>query len=255
MRTQLLTIALVTAFGCAAAGPTETPNELGLSLTTFDDGRLEGTLVTSAGAVDFTAIEVEEGLFDIEMVREGRTFGSVVNWTDYEVDLQANEDFQITQDDRFVITALASTIEEEVGKDSAVADNLFRQATLWGSHPTGELITRHIEADPERGWTTLCYAACTSGYRNFYHSGSGNDHGHTHGSHSWTMREYIKFGRYDSHNPCNSRCGPGCTGWYSSAWTQDCGNHDRCEHAHTGGCSGEWWSASDDFSFAGNCRC
>lgn len=56
---------------------------------------------------------------------------------------------QVTDDDRFVLTALASAMEAEVGKDTHVADNLFRQASLWGAHPTGDVVLKPITGDAE----------------------------------------------------------------------------------------------------------
>ena len=57
----------------------------------------------------------------------------------------------VTDDDRFVLTALATAVEAEVGKDTIVTDNLVRQASLWGAHPTGEIVLQPItgEAGPE----------------------------------------------------------------------------------------------------------
>ncbi len=247
---------LLTMVGACAGQDAGTPNELGLQLTTYEDGHVEGTLVTTAGSVEFNSLEIQAGVFQVSLVRDSRQLITTVDTNQLTADVQAADDFQITRDDRFVLTALATSVEQELGKELKVTDNLFRVSTLWGEHPEGALLTRRIEADPERGWTTLCYAACSYGYRTFYHSGNGNDHGHTHGNHSGsTWGEYIKFGRQDGHNPCNSRCGSGCSGVGTSAWTQDCGNHDRCEHCHTSACGGEWNSASDDFLFAGNCAC
>jgi hypothetical protein len=150
-------------------------------------------------------------------------------------------------------------VENEVGKDSLVTDNLFRQASLWGANPAGNVLLKHIVADPTRSWTTLCSAgACNSSppSRGFTHSGGATERNAPCGNHPSTEKTYSRpFGRADTINPCLSRCGAGCNGVGTSAWTQDCGNHDICEYWHTSDCGGELSAASDDFSFAPNCGC
>jgi hypothetical protein len=136
--------------------------------------------------------------------------------------------------------ALASALENDLGAASPASDNLIRQANLWGHHPEGAVLERHIVADAERGWTKLCNVNAYT----FSHDASG------HGMQS----EYLSAGRNETSNPCRDRCGPGCGGVGTSAWTKDCGNHDRCEQQHaSSSCADEFGSASDDFSFAGNC--
>ncbi|HEY5947157.1 MAG TPA: hypothetical protein VIV40_16755 [Kofleriaceae bacterium] len=246
--------------GCSSETPvwSESTNEIGLDVTRLEDGLIEGKLVTQVGSVDFRSVMLEEGVFQISFQRDGRQFGSLVDWNLHTVDLQAPDGFQLTTDDRFVITALSSAVEEQIGKDMGVVDNLFRQSTAWGSHPEGALILTQIVSDSTRSWTTLCSAgacSCTPS-RSFCESGSGQDNGHTEASHpSSTHCRTLYFGKCEGHNPCQSRCGGGCYSIGTSAWTQDCGNHDTCEHYHTSDCGGEWTSAADDFSFAPNCSC
>lgn len=51
-----------------------------------------------------------------------------------------------------------------------------------------------------------------------------------------------------SSGDCMAKCGPGCGP--ITGYTYDCGDHDRCNRAHSsqlGGCSDEFWEADDDF--------
>jgi hypothetical protein len=239
----------------------QTTNELGLEVTRLDDAHIEGRLTTSLGAVSFTAEAISDKLFEVQLDRGRGAFGSVVDWNQYTAEFAAPPDFAMTEDDRFIITALATAIEEEIGKQSPVTDNLFRQASLWGAHPVGAMILKTVVADAERGWTSLCSAgacSCTPS-RTFYHSGAGCDNGHVCGSNcshaGTTLGNSLYFGYCEGHNPCHARCGAGCYSVGTSAYTQDCGNHDACEHRHTSDCGSELSSASDDFTFAGNCSC
>ena len=253
----LLGMALV---GCSTEQPiyTESTNEIGLDVTRMEDGLIEGRLTTQVGSVEFRSVMLQDGVFQISFQRDQRQFGSLVDWNTHTVDMQAPEGFKLTTDDRFVITALSTAVEEQIGKDVGAADNLFRQATVWGSHPEGDLIIKQIVSDSTRGWTSLCGSGacgCTPS-RSFCESGSGQDNGHTEGSHAGSTNcRTLSFGTCEGHNPCQARCGAGCTAVGTSAYTVDCGNHDTCEHYHTGDCGGEFSSASDDFSFAGNCSC
>ncbi len=233
-----LTIALLFAAGCT----TETPstNDVGITYRTVEDGLVSGTFVTAYGSVEFTSVVTSDGVVDVTFDRGAGEFGSRVDWTNLTNDLVAADDFAVTTDDRFILKALASTLEADLDKAAPASDNLIRQATLWGHHPEGALLNRHIVGDAERGWTKLCNVTAYT----FSHDAS------SHGLQS----EYLSAGRYETANPCRDRCGPGCSGVGTSAWTKDCGNHDRCEQLHTSSnCADEFGSASDDFTFAGNC--
>jgi hypothetical protein len=241
MRTLAAAIAVL-AVGCATPS-SESPSgkhELGLNLTRVSETEVVGTLETQVGSVSFEARVTESGVFDIKFDRSGRVLSSHVDWNKLENELAISGDAEITTEDRFVLKALSTVLEDEVGKTTKVTDNLVRQAALWGGHPEGKLAIAHIKADPARGWTTLCNG---TSYRNFYHDT---------GSHGLSG-EYLKYGPGETSNPCRSRCGWSCYSVGTSAWTVDCGNHDRCEQLHSSGCGDEWTSASDDFTFAGNC--
>lgn len=215
--------------------------ESALTLSHVSETEVVGTFTTSAGAVAFSSAVVGEELFDVKFDRGGRVLASHVNWARLENDLSMSGGSEVSAEDRAILQALSTTLEAEPGNETKVWDNLVRQATLWGLHPEGRLVVRHITADEARGWTTLCNG---TSYRNFTHDT---------GSHA-LQTEYLKYGPNETTNPCRARCGIGCKGIGTSAWTVDCGNHDRCEQEHSSGCGDEFTSASDDFSFAGNCK-
>jgi len=230
------------AVGCANQGG-ESPtgkHELGLTMTRVSETEVVGTFETQVGAVAFTGTVTGEGVFDLRFDRGAHVLTSHVDWNKLENQLSISEGGEITREDRFVLKALSTVLEEELGKTTKVSDNLVRQAALWGGHPEGKLVLEQVKADPARGWTTLCNG---TSYRYFSHDT---------GSHG-LQSEYLKYGPGETANPCRSRCGWSCYSVGTSAWTVHCGNHDRCEQLHGSGCGDEWTSASDDFTFAGNC--
>jgi hypothetical protein len=250
---------LVAIAGCQQNDAPSSPNDLGLKMTAFDDGHVAGHLSTTVGAVDFTVYESQPGQVEVQFDRGAGPFGSSVDWNAMTADFAWPAGMQFTEDDKFVLSALAVAAETELGKDTLLTDNLFRQASLWGAHPVGDIVLGPIVGDPNRSWTTLCSAgACNSSApsRGFTHSGGSTERNAPCGNHPSTNKTYTrKFGKADTINPCLSRCGAGCDGIGTSAWTQDCGNHDICEYWHTSDCGGELTSASDDFTFAPNCSC
>ena len=144
--------------------------------------------------------------------------------------------------DRFAFRALALTLERELsGSGSPESDLLLRVARLWGDHPLQPVRLRRIAAPREKSWTNLC--GITS--RGLSHDAT--NHG--------LITETLATGpRADN---CRSRCGAGCNAILgTSAWTVDCGEHDRCEQTHSCcvSCQDEFNSASDDYLFASNCH-
>lgn len=250
---------LVTGFLAACTSAAPGSNDLGLKLTTFDDGHIAGQMATELGTVDFNVSEPIQGQVEVHFDRGRGDFGTTVNWNLMSADFHSPAGYQVTADDRFIMDALAAAVENEVGKNNRVTDNLARQASLWGAHPVGAVVLKSFIADPTRSWTTLCSAgACNSSppSHNFTHSGGTTERNAPCGNHPSTNKTYSRpFGKADTINPCLSRCGAGCDGVGTSAWTQDCGNHDICEYWHTSDCGGEFTSASDDFTLAPNCGC
>jgi len=211
-----------------------------LVLSRVSDTEVAGSFSTPEGAVSFSSVLVSDDLVDVKLDIGGRVLGSHVDWAKLENNLSISDRSEVTATDRSILTALTIALETELGKATKVSDNLARQAALWGAHPEGELSISLIVADQARSWTTLCNG---TSYRNFAHDT---------GSHA-LQSEYLKYGPGETTNPCRARCGPGCYAVGTSAWTVDCGEHDRCEQLHGSGCGDEFNSASDDYTFAGNC--
>ncbi|UQA61643.1 hypothetical protein [Polyangium aurulentum] len=247
MRALLFMVAGVFAIGCGGQVSEEESNkaaEGGLSLTRVSDTEVVGTFTTLDGEVSFSSVLVSEDVVDVKLDRGDRVLSSHVDWSKFENDLSITGTGAavVTAEDRRILQALTVAVEEEIGESTRVSDNLVRQSNLWGSHPEGPLAIRHITADEARGWTTLCNG---TSYRNFAHDGGGHA----------LQSEYLKYGPAETTNPCRARCGPGCYAVGTSAWTVDCGAHDRCEQHHgSTACSDEFSSASDDYTFAGNCN-
>jgi hypothetical protein len=236
----LVGVALVGVVGCAQ---TSTPAPSGVSYSEMTDAVVAGTFHTQYGDVGFRSEVVADGVAEVTFDRgNGVVLGSHVDWTSLENDLRAPDHYVVTSDDRLLLKALSTTLETDLANSSEAPaiDNLIRQANLWGHHPELEVTQRTIVADPERSWTKLCNVNAYT----FKHDAR------THGMQS----EYLAAGRYETSNPCRDRCGTGCNAVGTSAWTADCGNHDRCEQLHpSADCMDEFASASDDFTFAGNC--
>jgi hypothetical protein len=243
----MMTLGAVLLAGCMGeANEGQDGLEVGITYKTVADNAVVGTFTTAYGSVEFKSIVSSDGVVDVSFDRGAGEFGSHVDWNTLTANFQFAEGFKITEDDRFLLSALASTLENELGRKTPAADNLFRQAGLWGIQTVGVVPTTHIVGDGERGWTTICGRTSYT----FPHDGS------TGGSHSWN--ENLACGPTEKSNPCRARCGSGCTAvWGGSAWTKDCGSHDRCEQHHGAGvnadCSNELSWASDDYTFAPNC--
>ncbi len=230
--------AVLVVAGCEGQPAT---NEIGITYRTVADNVVDGTFKTAYGSVEFKSEVIADGVVEVTFDRGAGVFGSHVDWTTLTNDLRHPAGFQITTDDRFLMKALASALENDIGNTMPSSDNLIRQANLWGHHPEGAIIQTHIVGDPERGWTKLC------GVDAYTFNHDAWSHGQQY--------EYLAAGLRETSNPCRDRCGPGCTAWWgTSAWTKDCGDHDRCEQQHNSlSCGDEFTFASDDFTFAGNC--
>ena len=234
-----MVVLLMVAVGCQAG--TETG---ALRLEQADAEGVRGSWTAPDGrTVTFSSRVRSADVFEARFDLGGGVFGTDVDWNTYVADPRAPEGWTMTAADRVRMGELARALEEQVGNGDPVSDNLVRQANLWARHPEGKLVLTQIVADRVRGWTTLCNG---TSYRTF----------------NWTWgstskSEYLKYGPGETANPCRGRCGAGCNGVGTSAWTVDCGRHDRCEQYGGSGvnsqCNDEFVSASDDYSFAGNC--
>lgn len=233
-------IAIATVLFAGCAGQADTTNDVGVTYRSLQDNLVEGTLTTSYGSVDFRSAVVADGVADVTFKRGDAVLGAHIDFTKSTDEFSSPVGYQITKDDRFLISALASAIENDIGKETPASDQLFRHASLWGSHPEGKVLLTTITFDPERSWTTLCGRNSAT----FTHDAT------SHGAQS----EGLAAGPHETSNPCRDRCGPGCSGIGTSAWTVQCGNHDRCEQTHSStSCADEFTAASDDYVAAGNC--
>lgn len=226
--------------GCAAEAPTTAEVRIDQ-----DDGtRIAGVMVIGTREVAFSSEVTAERVYAVRFGLAGGELGTDVDWNRYTAMPRAGATWKMSGDDRADLDLMAQALDGALDRSDPVADNLVRQAALWDRHPEGELVLAPIVADRARGWTTLCNG---TSYRTFNWSWG-----------STAKSEYLKYGPGETANPCRGRCGPGCTAAYgTSAWTVDCARHDRCEQYGGSGvnsqCSDEFASASDDFTFAGNC--
>lgn len=204
-------------------------------------GEIEGTLRTEAGELAFHSYTIGGGLVRVEYDLAGRgTFALVMDNLQRTAEPSYPKDLRMTKTERFLFRSLAYVAASRVGNQTPEADALLRGANLWGAHPLAPVKMSRIVAPQTRSWTNLC--GITS--RTLYHDG---------GSHG-LIGETLATGP-NAYN-CRSRCGAGCDAIIgTSAWTVDCGEHDRCEQHHSccAACQDEFNSASDDYLFAPNC--
>lgn len=216
--------------------------EVGLRIERRGAG-LEGDVKAALGRIRFRGIRQADGLVRLEydLPHKRGTLTLLVNRGALTADASYPAGVRLNAADRFVFRALAVALGRNLRDDSLEADLLLRAARLWGDHPLQEIRLKRIEAPVGKSWTNLC--GITS--RSLAHDG---------GSHG-LIYETLATGPNASN--CRSRCGAGCDALVgTSAWTVDCGEHDRCEQHHSccTACQDEFNSASDDYLFASNCR-
>jgi hypothetical protein len=216
--------------------------EVGLRIERRGAG-LEGDVKAALGRIKFRGIRQADGLVRLEydLPHKRGTLTLLVNRGALTADASYPADVRLNAADRFVFRALAVALGRNLRDDSPEADLLLRAARLWGDHPLQEVRLKRIEAPAGKSWTNLC--GITS--RSLAHDG---------GSHG-LIYETLAVGP-KAYN-CRSRCGAGCDALIgTSAWTVDCGEHDRCVQHHSccTACQDEFNSASDDYLFAPNCR-
>lgn len=218
------------------------PLGVGLRVQRFGE-RLEGDLESAVGRLAFSATGHPDGRVSLEYeLPDGR--GTLVLFVDREAqtaEVFYPEGLDIRREDRAAFRALALGLASTLDDDSPEADLLLRSARLWGDHPLQPVRLNRIAAPFAKGWTNLC--GITS--RTLAHDAT--NHG--------LINETLAVGP-NAYN-CRARCGAGCDAIIgTSAWTVDCGEHDRCEQHHSccTSCQDEFNSASDDYLFAPNCR-
>jgi hypothetical protein len=212
---------------------------------------VEGELKSALGRTAFSSAVEKDGRVRVEHGLPGGrgNLVLVVDLLNQTAEASYPGDAAITAADRFVFRTLALTLERQfsgdgdgdVDGDGGEADLLLRAARLWGDHPLQPVRLERITAPRDKSWTNLCGVTSAS----LAHDST--DHG--------LINERLATGPGASN--CRSRCGAGCNAILgTSAWTVDCGEHDRCEQHHSCcvSCQDEFNSASDDYLFASNCR-
>lgn len=204
---------------------------------------VEGDFKSALGRTAFRSAAQPDGRIRVELaLPDGRgTLALLVDLVAQTAETSYPEGVRFTPADRFVFRSLAAALGRELANASPEADLLLRVARLWGDHPLEPVRLGRIEAPREKSWTNLCGVTSAR----LAHDGSG--HG--------LITETLATGPNASN--CRSRCGAGCDAIVgTSAWTVDCGEHDRCEQHHSccTSCQDEFNSASDDYVFAPNCR-
>jgi hypothetical protein len=235
-----------------AARPGRT-TDLGVVALRLDrfGAEVDGRVRTALGQVGFRSAAGRDGRVLVEHDLGDRgdrgTLALAVDRAAQTADPVYPAGLRLTQADRFTLRVLALVLEQQLAQRDAnldenpEADLLLRATRLWGDHPLQEVGLARIQAPQTKSWTNLC--GVTSA--NLAHDGSG--HG--------LITERLATGPNASN--CRARCGAGCTAILgTSAWTVDCGEHDRCEQHHSCciSCQDEFNSASDDYLFASNCR-
>lgn len=208
-------------------------------------GRVAGILRTALGDLAFSSTQEGEAVVRVEfgLPGEGGTLAYVVDRANLVAEASYPENMAITYVDRFVLRMLPLAMARYISNETLEADVLLRASRMWGEHPLSRIRIKQVAASKERDWTDICGTEWTW-------------LGHDAWNHSFIW-EWRNVGPWAV--DCHGRCGPGCDAWWgTSAWTVDCGEHDRCVH-HDGAnygpdCGDEWNSASDDFSFAPNCH-
>jgi hypothetical protein len=217
-------------------------SEVGLRLEMLATG-VEGEVKSALGEMEFRSTLLLDGRVRVEHKLSDKrgTLVLLVDRAARTAEASYPTGTRITRADRFAFRALAVALDRKLGTGAPAADLLLRASRLWGDHPLQEVWLERIAAPIQESWTNLC--GVTSA--NLAHDGSG--HG--------LITERLATGPGASN--CRSRCGAGCDAILgTSAWTVDCGEHDRCEqhHACCASCQDEFNSASDDYLFAPNCK-
>jgi len=224
-----------------AAEPAADLREVSLSLHR-EPGEIEGTLRTALGDLVFHSYAIGGGLLRVEYDLTGRgRFELLVDNNQRIAEPSYPKGLTITSTDRFLFRSLGFALTREGGDETLEGVMLLRGANLWGAHPLSQVRIGRIVAPLTKSWTNLCGITSAT----LYHDAT--DHG--------LIGETLATGPNASN--CRSRCGAGCNAILgTSAWTVDCGEHDRCEQTHPccASCQDEFNSASDDFLFAPNCK-
>ena len=219
-----IAIAVLFMVGCTAEDSTPTPDETeGVSVAQHDETTLDVTVASGGETLRMLATAGKGDAVDVTF-----DFGGPVVALQVDRASGAFEPSGAPLDAakiRLVDLLVAELEKLPIEQRSRVADVAYRTATFMQIVPAGEPLAAYTFT-AEKAWTHIS-CSCFNQYL------GGSD--------------YRTCGRGCScggGNGCKGRCGVGCGGWGSVAYTRDCGRHDWG--------IGSWGAASDDFSFASN---
>jgi hypothetical protein len=219
-------VAVLFMVGCAAEASTPPGGSEAVSFTQHDATTLDVT-VASGGETLRVLVTDTKGIVDVTF-----DFGGPV--IAFQVDAVGGSGAfdpsgaPLDAAKSRLLDLLVAELEQVIGagaERSRVDDVAYRATTFMQIVPTGEPLASY-QFVQEKGWTHIS-CSCFNQYL------GGSD--------------YRTCGRgctCGGGNGCKGRCGVGCGGVGSVAYTRDCGRHDWG--------IGSWTAASDDFSFASN---
>lgn len=271
-------IAAVAALACIACGAEQssTPEPVaeiqGELVLMWEPDAVRGTFAADADVVRFASVEVEPGVYEIEVELQGLTLTGLIDPANGVSALdgftsESGEDTQMLEGDRAFLGALYEALNAELpsgGEAGEPARYLRRAVGLWAQHPDTVELPRVVMGEQGRGYTMLCsYAKCNgswtgtcNGYYNWY---SYAKHDCNKGGFSLAINQqiaqlgnhytcsgdeyYMSGGAWVCGEPdhwsrpkvvgnCFGRCGGGCGG--DTQYTLDATNHDGCvRNGHT----------------------
>jgi hypothetical protein len=267
--------------GCAAAegSPSVSTQEGaqrdGLTLTTFEDGKLVGTYASATESVGFESVAQPNDVFEVTIKLHGLVLDGTIDVANHTSSLDGyaaanGGDTQLTEADRKVVEEFGKVIDARFGADAkGVGNVLSRITSMWSQQSPTVTLNRRVMGEEGRGWTSICgsvgqiYNAthdCWS-YDDWNSNSSQYAYvGYATGStyywrNGWSTSSYDHASWPYEYGDCFGRCGADCGG--STQYTVDCHNHDGCvRNGHSIAslwCDDEFASASDDWAFAPNC--
>jgi len=208
----------------------EAPTEQGLVLTSLTGTEIQGTYAEQTLVIYFRATEIEPRVVEVELMLDDKDLYA-------QIDLERGTGFydlatvELEEPERAAIEAMHLALDDALTSDdmTTVEDQLVRTSGFLGVAPIHtKLGTREFQNT--KSWV---YISCGC-YRKYI----GDGYYRTAGKGSWCTGGYG--------NGCKGRCGSSCGSTGHGAYTRDCAKHDYG--------LGSWWSASDDYAFAGwNC--
>ncbi|MCP3102724.1 hypothetical protein LZ198_27995 [Myxococcus sp. K15C18031901] len=263
MRKALCAVATLMLWACG--GETPQAKQDGMSIST-ESGDTHGTFVRGGEEVSFSSLEVEPGVYRLEVRLRGLALtglldpASGVSTLDGFAD-SSGADTQLTGADRDLMDAFYRSLNTELPTgDAATPESMYlrRAAGLWAQHSSTVELQRTVMGEQGRGYTMLCsYAKCNGkftgscgGVYNWYSYAkhdcnkggfdwAGNQQIAQLGDHTtcsgdefymsgstWVCGEPDHWSRPKVMGICFGRCGGSCGG--DTQYTLDATNHDGC---------------------------